>query len=47
MTFNVDVYLDDIWVKTYYDIPGDDAADAQEYVRENLMGIDFSVEEND
>ncbi len=46
MTFNVDVYLDDVWVKTYYNVPGDSEADAQEYVQET-MGLDFSVEAND
>lgn len=47
MTYNVDVYIDDVWVKTYYGIPGDDEAGAQEYVQENMMALDFSVEPND
>ena len=46
MSFNVDVYLDDVWVKTYYGVPGEDEAAAQEHVQEN-MALDFSVEAND
>jgi hypothetical protein len=46
LTYNVDVYLDDIWVKKYYNIPGDSEGDAQEHVQE-LMAIDFLVEAND
>jgi hypothetical protein len=33
---NVDVFIDDIWVKTVYDVPGDTPGDAEEYVREHL-----------
>jgi hypothetical protein len=47
MGYNVDVYLDDVWVKTYYNVRADSEADAQEYVQEVLMGLDFSVEPNE
>lgn len=47
MKFNVEVYLDEINVKTYYNVPGEDEASAIEYVQENLMGLDFSAEQND
>lgn len=46
MTYNVEVYIDDVWVKTYYNVPGDTEADAQEHIQET-MALDFSVEEND
>jgi hypothetical protein len=46
MSYNVDVYLDGIWVKTYYGVPGDDEGDAQLHIEET-MALDFSVEAND
>jgi hypothetical protein len=46
MSYKVDVYIDGLWVKTYYDVPGDSEMDAQEHIEET-MALDFTVEEND
>lgn len=46
MTYNVDLYIDEVWVRTYYAIPGDSEADAVEKV-ESELNMDFYVESNE
>jgi hypothetical protein len=46
MRFNVDVYLEDTWVRTYYDIEADDEAEARQMVEETMQ-LDLVVEDTD
>jgi len=46
MSYNVDVFFQDQWIATFYDVPGDSPQAAQEYVEENHQ-LEYSVEEND
>lgn len=46
MSYNVEVYFQDQWIATLYDIPGDSEQEAQQYVEENYP-LDYVAEEND
>lgn len=46
MSYNVDIFVDDVWVKTVYGIIADDSYHAQQIVEDDLA-IDFAVESND
>lgn len=45
-TYNVDVYLDDVWIKTYYGVSADSQGQAEQHILDKLP-IDVSAEEND
>jgi len=45
-TYNVQLFVDDIYVKTYYAIPAEDEQAAIESVQDNLA-IDFMADENE
>lgn len=46
MTYNVEVFLNELHVKTFYGVRGQDADDARAKVEADVY-LDFSVEEND
>ena len=46
MTFNVDIHVNEIWVKTFYAIEAGDEYEAQQ-IAEEMLAIDFYVDAND
>lgn len=46
MSYTVNVYYQDQWIATHYDVPGDSEYEAYEYVSENFE-LDYFAEEND
>jgi hypothetical protein len=44
MLFNVDVYLEDTWIRTYYNVDAADEAEARQIVEETMQ-LDLVVED--